>query len=159
MATASRLVTGAPVGAASLTTRTDRRSTRAGRLPALQTAGIWGLQLAGLWALTVAGTVCAQALALPIPGNLAAMILLYLLLSLGIVKIAWFDAAGSFLVKHLAFFFIPVAVGVMDAGGLLAAHGVGIALTLFASAVIGIVLAGVVAERLAGLVRRQGEPT
>lgn len=159
MPIASRLVAGAPIGAASSTTRSDWASPRAGRLRALQSAGIWGLQLAGLWGLTIAGTLAARALALPIPGNLAGMILLYLLLSLGIVKIAWFDATGSFLVKHLAFFFIPVAVGVMDAGGLLAAHGVGITLTLFASAVIGIVLAGVVAERLAGLDRRRGELT
>ena len=76
------------------------------------------------------------------------MILLYAMLSAGIIKVAWLDATGSFLIKHLAFFFIPITVGLMDSGGLLAAHGVGIAVILVASATIGILLAGLVSQFL-----------
>lgn len=124
----------------------------------LRNAGLIGLQLVGLWSFNIAGTLGAKALALPIPGNLAGMILLYALLSLGIIKVAWFDATGSFLVKHLAFFFVPIAVGVMDAGGLLAAHGIGITLTLLVSAVLGIALCGLIAQSLTSRDQRQGEP-
>ena len=122
----------------------------------LRNAGLIGLQLLGLWGFNITGTLAAKALALPIPGNLAGMMLLYALLSLGVIKVAWFDVTGSFLVKHLAFFFIPIAVGVMDAGGLLAAHGIGITLTLLLSAVLGIVLSGVIAQSLANR-RQRGE--
>ena len=117
------------------------------------TRGFWhvqllGLQLLGLWTVSVAGSWAVRMLGLPIPGNLAGIVILYTLLSVGAVKVAWLDAAGSLLVKHLAFFFIPIAAGVMDAGRLLAEHGLALALTLIASAAIGIGLSGVIAQRL-----------
>src|SRR5690349_17615738 len=74
----------------------------------LQLLGLWGLNLAGVWLVGI--------LHVPIPGNLVGMAGLYLLLSLGLIKLTWFDATGSFLIKHLAFFFIPITVGLMDAG-------------------------------------------
>lgn len=158
MRTASRLVVGAPVGEAFIATGGYSQNSGAERLRFLRNAGLVGLQLVGLWGFNIAGGLGVKALALPIPGNLAGMILLYALLSLGIIKVSWLDATGSFLVKHLAFFFIPVAVGVMDAGGLLAAHGIGITLTLLISAILGIALSGLVAQSLASRsVHGQGE--
>ena len=104
------------------------------------------LQLFGLWALSWAGVWVVQKVTLPLPGNLVGMVLLYALLALGIVKLSWFEAAGSLLVRHLAFFFVPITVGLMDAGSLFAAHGVGIILTLAASAAIGIMLTGWISQ-------------
>ena len=141
-------IAAAPADAASAVPAAKRQGACVTR--SLQNALLIAVQLAGLWAFSMAGASVTAALALPIPGALAGLILLYALLSLGIVKVAWFDAAGSLLVKHLAFFFIPVAVGVMDAGGLLGQEGIGIAVTLLASAAFGIVLSGLVAQRLAG---------
>lgn len=108
-----------------------------------------GLQLLGLWGLNLAGVWIVRRLHIPVPGNLVGMAGLYLLLSLGLVKLTWFEATGSFLIKHLAFFFIPITVGLMDAGDLLAAHGFGIAVTLVLSAAIGILLSGFTAQYLA----------
>jgi holin-like protein len=123
----------------------DRRTTSVS-IKAL----IFLLQLLGLCALNFVGVWAVEATRLPIPGNLVGMVGLYLLLSLGMVKVSWFDATGSFLIKHLAFFFIPVTVGLMDSGGLLALHGVGIAVILVASATIGILLSGLVSQFLIG---------
>lgn len=106
------------------------------------------LQLFGLWALNFAGTWAVQKIALPIPGNLVGMLALYTLLALGIIKVAWFDLTGSFLIKHLAFFFVPVTVGLMNSGPLLLAHGLGIMLVLAVSAAVGILLAGLVSQGL-----------
>ena len=110
----------------------------------------FALQLVGLCALNFAGVWVVEATHLPIPGNLVGMVGLYFLLSLGIVKVSWFDATGSLLIKHLAFFFIPITVGLMEWGGLLAAHGIGIAVTLVASAAVGILLSGLVSQFLIG---------
>jgi holin-like protein len=115
------------------------------------------LQLFGLWMLNMAGIWVAEAVNLPIPGNLLGMIGLYALLSLGIVKVSWLDTTGSFLIKHLAFFFIPVTVGLMEAGDLLAAHGFGIVVTLIISAAIGILLSGFVAQCLARRLEQREE--
>lgn len=108
---------------------------------ALQLLGLWVFNLAGIWVVETAGV--------PIPGSLAGMIGLYLLLSRGLVKLSWFDATASFLIKHLAFFFIPITVGLMDAGDLFAAHGFEIAVVLVVSAAVGILLSGVVAQYVA----------
>jgi holin-like protein len=109
-------------------------------LGALQTLGLSTLNFAGVWAV--------EKMALPIPGNLVGMALLYALLALGIVKLSWFEVAGCFLIRHLAFFFVPITVGLMDAGSLFATSGVGIILTLAASAVIGVMLAGWISQLL-----------
>ena len=106
------------------------------------------LQLLGLWALNLTGIWAVKAAQLPIAGNLVGMVGMYLLLSLGLVKASWFDVTGSFLIKHLAFFFVPITVGLMDAGSLFATNGVGIILTLAVSAAIGVVLAGWVSQLL-----------
>ncbi len=117
---------------------------------------IGALQLLGLVALNFAGVWAVDKMALPIPGNLVGMVLLYALLALGIVRLSWFEAAGCFLIKHLAFFFVPITVGLMDAGSLFASRGVGIIVTLAASAVIGVMLAGWTSQLLLRKSHRTG---
>lgn len=150
--TADQIHAGAVVSMGT-TGRADRRSI--GHVLAALSALV--LQLLGLYALNLAGVWAVRAMHVPIPGNLVGMLALYLLLSLGLVKVAWFDATGSFLIKHLAFFFIPITVGLMDAGHLLALHGVGIAVTLTVSAAVGILLAGFVAQFLAVKTQSAGD--
>src|SRR5690349_14996032 len=66
--------------------RSIGRSVAILSLLTLQLLGLWGLNLAGVWLVGV--------LHVPIPGNLVGMAGLYLLLSLGLVKLTWFDATG-----------------------------------------------------------------
>jgi holin-like protein len=116
--------------------------------PRLEPAALVALQLTGLWALNFAGVWAVKQAALPIPGNLVGMLALYALLALGVVKLAWFDLTGSFLLRHLAFFFVPITVGLMNSGPLLVAHGLAIMLVLALSAAVGILLAGFVSQVL-----------
>jgi holin-like protein len=106
------------------------------------------LQLLGLWALNAAGVWVVEKTALPIPGNLVGMVVLYGLLALGVVKLSWFEASGSFLIRHLAFFFVPITVGLMNTGALFATHGIGIVVVLAVSAAIGVMLAGWISQLL-----------
>ena len=135
-----------PIGPQSRTK--ERAAGRVSLSEVAQTGGVLGVQLLAFWALNFVSATAVRALAVPVPGNLVGMLVLYALLSVGVVKVAWLDAAGSLLVKHLAFFFVPIAVGVMNMVGLLASHGIGITFTLVASAVIGIGLSGSVAQWL-----------
>jgi len=114
----------------------------------LEQAALVALQLTGLWALNFAGVWAAREAAFPIPGNLVGMLALYALLALGVVKLAWFDLTGSFLIRHLAFFFVPITVGLMNSGPLLLAHGLAVMLVLTLSAAVGIMLAGFVSQVL-----------
>ena len=130
----------APTGDAGQVRRAPPGILRQISLGVLQILGLLTLNFAGIWAV--------EKTALPIPGNLVGMVLLYALLALGIVKLSWFEVAGCFLIRHLAFFFVPITVGLMDAGSLFASRGVGIILTLAASAVIGVMLAGWISQLL-----------
>jgi holin-like protein len=116
----------------------------------LRQISLGALQILGLWTLNFAGVWVVEKMALPIPGNVVGMVLLYALLALGFVKVSWFEAAGSFLIRHLAFFFVPITVGLMDAGYLFATRGIGIIFTLAASAAIGVMLAGWISQLLLG---------
>src|SRR6266446_3726099 len=114
----------------------------------LTSAAAIRLQLLALWVLNQAGVWLVAQTALPIPGNLVGLFLLYGLLVLGVIKLSWLESAGSFLIRHLAFFFVPITVGLMNTGALFAAHGIGIILALVASAGIGIMLAGWLSQLL-----------
>ncbi|WP_406657629.1 CidA/LrgA family protein [Methanolobus sp. ZRKC2] len=50
---------------------------------------------------------------LPIPGNVLGMVLLLLFLLTGIVKLSMIEDVSNFMLKHLSFFFIPAAVGLI----------------------------------------------
>jgi holin-like protein len=115
------------------------------------------LQISAFWALNSAGVWLVNRMALPIPGNLVGMMTLYALLALGIVKLAWFETTGSVLIRHLAFFFVPITVGLMNAGYLLAARGLAILLILAVSAAVGILLAGWVSQVLLRKSPRTGD--
>ena len=105
-----------------------------------------------LWGFSVGGTLLQASLHLPVPGNVIGLCALYLGLVSGVIKPRWFELGGGFLTKHLAFFFIPVTVGVMGFGGTFARAGLGIICALGVSTILGIVLAGVTTQ---GLARRR----
>src|SRR5215470_19210088 len=73
-----------------------------------------GAQVGLLWAILAVSNLVVTRLHLRVPGNIVGMLLLLALLSTGVVEERWVAAAAGLLTKHLAFFFIPIAVGLMD---------------------------------------------
>ena len=59
------------------------------------------------------GEIISNGLNLPIPGNIIGMILLFILLSTNVLKVEKVENLANFFLDHLAFFFIPAAVGLM----------------------------------------------
>jgi holin-like protein len=114
-------------------------------------------QLAGLLLVSQLGYAIASWLHLPVPGNLLGMLLLLALLATGVVRLAWIEASASLLVRHLAFFFVPITVGLMGLGDLFRANGAAIVITLTVSAVVGLCVAGLSSQRLAS--RRERRPS
>jgi holin-like protein len=106
-------------------------------------------QIAALWAFSAGGSAVAGGLHLPVPGNVIGMCALFGGLASGLLRGEWFEAGGGFLTKHLAFFFVPVTVGVMAFGSTFARAGTGIIASLLISTVLGYAVAGVTTERLA----------
>ena len=91
-------------------------------------------QLAFLALINRAGYMLAHGLSLRLPGNLVGMLILLALLSGRLIRLEWIQEGVSILSRHLAFFFIPIAVGLAILG------------TLIVSATAGILLCGFIAQ-------------
>jgi holin-like protein len=70
-------------------------------------------QFAIILAICYLGDLIHSFLHIPIPGNVLGMVLLLILLLSGVVKLSMIEDVSNFLLKHLAFFFIPAAVGLI----------------------------------------------
>ncbi len=120
-------------------------------------------QLGVLIAINKVGYLAAAALHLPLPGNLVGMLLLFALLQSGLVHQRLIEETSSILTRHLAFFFIPITVGLMGYSKLLMDSSVAVIGTLLVSAAIGMCASGfltqVLAHRREGLRRREGSLT
>ena len=94
---------------------------------------------------------------LPIPGNVFGLIFLFVLLLTGVVKVNYIERAAGFLNKHLAFFYIPFGVGLMNYGHLIKTNGISILVMIIGSSIIGLIVTSGSAQylsRKAGLFKR-----
>ena len=99
-------------------------------------------QLAFLVLLNRAGYMLAHVLSLRLPGNLIGMLILLALLSGRLIRLEWIQEGASILTRHLAFFFIPIAVGLIAFKEVFLQHGLAILCTLIISAIAGMLLCG-----------------
>ena len=114
----------------------------------VRSAIVFLLQVVGLMALNKAGYVLVTLLRIPLPGNVLGMLLLLALLVSGVVPLRWIEGSASLLVRHLAFFFIPITVGLMRFADLFVDNGPAIVFTLIVSAAVGICGAGLSSQGL-----------
>lgn len=106
------------------------------------------VQITALVAICAVGQFVVRTLHLPIPGFLLGMVFLFALLASGALPVHWIEEGASLLLRHLSFFFIPIAVGLMAFGPLFRVHGATIIITLLTSAVVGILGTALVAQAL-----------
>jgi holin-like protein len=105
-------------------------------------------QIALLWLVFRCGSSLVGFLHLALPGNVAGMLLMFALLLSGAVQPADIDAGGGFLLKHFAFFFIPISVGLMTFGPLMRQSGLTLLAVLVVSAAVGVAVTGLTVQLL-----------
>jgi holin-like protein len=71
------------------------------------------LQLALILGICYTGELVHDYTGIPIPGNILGMLILLLLLCLKIIKLDQIREVSNFFLKHLSFFFLPPAIGLM----------------------------------------------
>jgi len=101
--------------------------------------------------LTAIFWVCDQLshrLGIPLPGNVMGIIVLFLLLLTGVVKESHISVAAEFLLRHLVFFFVPIAVGLMQWGGVFYDYGWVLAAAIIGSTALPLVLTAFMARAL-----------
>ena len=93
------------------------------------------LQLAIVFALCLLGEAIASVLPFPFPASVISMILVFLVLLQGQLKVYHIRKQTDFLLDNMAFFFIPAAVSIMDNLGYMQGKLVQIILICFISTV------------------------
>ncbi|WFD11651.1 CidA/LrgA family protein [Tepidibacter hydrothermalis] len=64
--------------------------------------------------ICILGEVISNFLSFPLPGSIIGMILLFIFLNTGIIKLSMIEDISKFLLNNLAFFFIPAGVGLIS---------------------------------------------
>lgn len=76
-------------------------------------------QVTIILAITFLGECFNKWIPLPIPGSIYGMVLLYVSLCTGVIKLSWINETGKFLIDIMPLMFIPAGVGLMDSWGIL----------------------------------------
>ncbi|WP_343270266.1 CidA/LrgA family protein [Lentibacillus songyuanensis] len=111
------------------------------------------MQVVILYAIYLIGNGIQQVLHLSIPGSVIGMILLFILLSANVIKVAWIKEGAGFFVRNLTFFFIPATVGILDYAHLFAGKGSLLIVIVLVSTVLVIAGSGLVGQ---WFVKRRG---
>jgi len=72
------------------------------------------LQIGFLFGVCLLGEAISIFLPIPFPGTILSMIILFLLLLFRVIKVEHIQQKADFLLKNMAFFFIPAGVGIIS---------------------------------------------
>jgi holin-like protein len=111
------------------------------------------LGLAVLSAFQLVG-IGLHRLGIPIPGGVLGLILLYLGLATGLIKLKWVEDTAAFLLRHMLLLFIPVTLGLIDLMPLLRSQAIAITASLLVSLIAVQVTTGLLGR---ALLRRSDE--
>lgn len=107
------------------------------------------LRAAGLLLLFLGvGKLSVALLALPIPGSIVGLLLLFAALSTGWLPQRYLQPAGSMLLNYITLLFVPVGVGLIRYRELLASQGMVILISSLVSLALTLVIVGWCFQRL-----------
>lgn len=95
---------------------------------------------------TFLGEVLREVLPLPVPASIYGLVLMFVALLTGILKVEKVRETGKFLIEIMPLMFIPAAAGLIDAWPSLKPVGVPIVVIMVVSTVIVMVLSGRVTQ-------------
>jgi holin-like protein len=94
------------------------------------------------------GEICSYLIPLPIAGSIYGLLLLFLALAFGIVKLSWVEDTSNFLLSIMALFFIAPAVAILQIWPDIAHAWMPILLLLIVAYLITMVTTGLTADVL-----------
>ena len=115
---------------------------------------IVSVQIALLSFMSWVGHGLVVLLHLPLPGNVAGMLITFAALSCDVLPVRYVEQGAGVLVRNLPLFFVPLAVGFVSQQELIVAHGIGILAALLGSAALGFAVTGRAAQCV---IRLQGK--
>ena len=102
----------------------------------------------------ILGLIITETFNLIIPGNIVGMIILLILLLTKVIDIKAIEASANFFLNHLAFFFIPAGVSLMNSFGIIKDNWIGILFVSIITTFIIFVVTGKSVEYIQKLKKR-----
>jgi holin-like protein len=99
-------------------------------------------QIVLLWLMSEAARHAAALLPFPVPGGAIGLVMLYLLLATGWLRLSWIERGAILLIRHLGLFLVPLGVGFMAFWPLMATQGIALLAVLIGCTALGIGVAG-----------------
>jgi holin-like protein len=87
-------------------------------------------------------------LGVPIPGGVLGLMIFFLALQFGVIKLKWVERTAGFLLRHMVLLFVPLTVGLMELGPLLSRQALAITASLVVSLVSVILTTGLLGQWL-----------
>lgn len=112
-------------------------------------------QIIALYFLFFLGSWIQETLNLFIPGSIIGLILLFFLLTTGIVKEQWIENGSLLLIRYLPLLFLPVTVGIINFPELFNVKGILLVIVTVVSTCIVMIGTGWISQLL--LVKRRSE--
>jgi holin-like protein len=85
---------------------------------------------------------------LPVPGNVIAMMLIFVALKAGLLKLESVKPASDKLIKYMVLFFVPYGVGLMNFGGVIKDNWLSIVVAVVASTIVTLYVTAIVEQKL-----------
>lgn len=114
------------------------------------------LQVAGLMLFSLLINAVTPLLHIPIPGSILGMIILFLLLEFGVIRLNWVEVGASWLLAELLLFFIPSAIGVMKYTNILETDGLRILAVVVLGTFVVMASSGLLTSRIYKAKERKG---
>ena len=105
-------------------------------------------QVAVLIVFSYIGNWITAALGLPITGSIVGLVLLFVLLKLGVIRVSWLETGANWLLSNMLLFFVPAAVGVLGHKELLSLSGIGLVAVIVVGTLIVMGCSGLLAETI-----------
>ncbi|MGC2619233.1 MAG: CidA/LrgA family protein [Acidobacteriaceae bacterium] len=87
-------------------------------------------------------------LGVPIPGGVLGLLLFFLAMLSGLVRLEWVERTAGLLLRYMALMFVPLTVGLMDMGPILSRNAVPILASLVVSTVAVVLTTGLLGRWL-----------
>jgi holin-like protein len=72
-------------------------------------------------------------LGVPVPGGVLGLMLFYLTMQVGLIKLKWVERTAGLLLRHMMLLFVPLTVGIIELGPLLSRQALAITASLLVS--------------------------
>ncbi|CUP91367.1 murein hydrolase transporter LrgA [Clostridium baratii] len=112
-----------------------------------------------IFGIYLVGELIVSLTHIPIPGNIIGLLLLLLGLCTKVIKVSQVETVANFFLDHLAFFFLPAGVSLMNSFGIIKASIIQIIIVCIITTAVIIASTGLIVQFIVNLLNKDKKGT